>query len=130
MKALKAQAGALQRNPVRYPYMLVPLDFKVNPSFEVVVAVEGEGAVREVAEGLWRSYTPARVTLWKPPGTRLERAAPHLKSMPPIGGKPTIYVCMEGVCSLPTHDPEKAARYMEARYRPRRRGESAAGEAG
>ncbi|MCE4610634.1 MAG: thioredoxin domain-containing protein [Desulfurococcales archaeon] len=117
LKALKAASYTLASQPTRYSYMLVALDFKVNPSYEVVIALEREGSVSQVEKSLWRSYTPARITCWKPRGGSLERLASHLKSMQPIEGKPTIYICREGVCSLPTTDPLKASEYMQVNYR-------------
>ena len=117
VSALRAASHPLSSQPTRYSYMLVALDFKVNPSYEVVVAVESEGAVGEVWRGLWSEYTPARVTCWKSRAGRLESLASHLRNMPPVEGKPTIYVCREGACSLPTTDPARASRYMAEGYR-------------
>jgi uncharacterized protein YyaL (SSP411 family) len=43
-RALRAASRSLAEAPLRYPYMLAALDFKLGPSYEVVVAVPREGA--------------------------------------------------------------------------------------
>ncbi|MMZ68790.1 hypothetical protein D1872_315210 [compost metagenome] len=52
-------------------------------------------------------------------GGYLWRTAGYARSMPAVNGEATIYVCEEGVCSLPTTNPGKALEYVARRgFRP------------
>ncbi len=106
-------AGLAAEAPAGMPYALVALDLLEGPSFDVVLA-EGEGWMRAL-EGLAaepRHYVTLAVNredgyLW--------RTAGYARSMPALAGRATIYVCEEGVCSLPTHSVEKALAYVRRR---------------
>ncbi len=106
-------AGLAAEAPAGMPYALVALDVVEGPSFDVVLA-EGEGweeALRGLASEP-RHYLTLAVNR---EGGYLWRTAGYARSMPAIAGRATIYVCEEGVCSLPTHSVEKALAYVRRR---------------
>ena len=42
----------------------------------------------------------------------LGRSLEFLKTVKPLGGKPTAYICENYVCQLPTPDPEQVAKLL------------------
>lgn len=116
-KAIKSLSRSLAESPLRYAHTLIALDFMLGPSYEIVVSLPSRQIPSEVAEVLRNAYTPARIVYWRPPSPKAAEVASHISSMVPIEGKPTIYVCQEGVCSLPTTDPKEAIKAVSTGYR-------------
>ena len=117
-KALKAISGLIAREPVRYAYGLVSLDFALNPSYEIVVALPREdgGLVEHVVEALSSTYAPASIIYWRPKKSKLSERASHLRSLEVLDGETTIYVCTRGTCSLPTKDVGQAMKFIASGY--------------
>lgn len=116
LRAARAAAGYVESEPLRYPYMAVALDLVRGPVMDVVLS-EGrgfEGALGALARAPF--YATLAVNRR---GGYLWRTAEYARSMPAVNGEATIYVCEEGVCSLPTANPGKALEYVARRgFRP------------
>ncbi len=91
--------------PAGHTQMLSALDFLLGPGREVVVA--GEPSMPDTLEMLktvQQKFLPNTVLLLRPTGTvadRLAQLAPFVKSMLPIDGRATAYVCKNFACRAP-----------------------------
>ncbi len=95
-RALDTFGGELQRRPSSSPSLLAALDWLSDEPMEV--AVVGGGPLTAALAGVW---TPNAVT-WTHEGSPVE--VPWLEGKTPQGGRPTAYVCHEGLCKAPTSD--------------------------
>jgi len=72
---------------------------------EVVFA----GHYRQKMLDLFKTYQPFAVTM----GTETESQLPLLQGKTPVGGKDTIYVCMNKTCQRPVHEIDEATEQIE-----------------
>ncbi len=93
--------------------MAVALGLVRGPAFFYVVVAVGRG-FGEALEDLSKLQFYATVMVNRR-GGYLWSSTSYVRSMPPIDGDATIYVCEEGVCELPTKEPSKALKYVERR---------------
>ena len=110
---LKSFAMVLAHQPSDLPQMLVGLDFALGPVKEIVLVAPGDGAaVQAFADRLTASFIPNHVLVvvaGGAPPAALARAVPFVAEKPPLGGKPTAYVCERHVCKLPATDVDAFA---------------------
>ncbi len=98
------------------PQMLVALDFHMGAAKEVIIVTP---KTREQAEPflaeLRRTYLPNRVLVVASEGRDLEAQAeliPLVEGKVARRGKPTAYVCEQGLCKLPTTRVDVFARLL------------------
>ncbi len=116
-KALRAFSGTLQAQPTALSEMLLALAFHLDmPKEIIIVTPEGE---RQSAEPLLAqlrpTFLPNRVVSVVSQGDELDRHAtiiPLLKHKRALQNRTTAYVCEQGFCELPTHDPAVFARQI------------------
>ena len=116
-KALQAFSGTLQAQPTALSEMLLALAFHLDmPKEIIIVTPEGQ---RQSAEPLLAQlrpiFLPNRVVLVVSQGDELDRHAtiiPLLKHKRALQNRATAYVCEQGFCELPTHDPAVFARQI------------------
>jgi uncharacterized protein YyaL (SSP411 family) len=118
-RTLEGFADAVGRNAFAYPQLLIAWDFALGPTKEIVIA--GDPAARETQELLRvvrERFLPRAVTVLRPPGPAgegIEALAPFVKTLAPLDGKPTAYVCENFVCHLPTTSVETLRGLLEAK---------------
>ena len=116
-KALQAFSGTLQAQPTALSEMLLALAFHLDmPKEIIIVTPEGQ---RQSAEPLLAQlrpiFLPNRVVSVVSQGDELDRHAtiiPLLKHKRALQNRATAYVCEQGFCELPTHDPAVFARQI------------------
>ena len=116
-KALQAFSGTLQAQPTALSEMLLALAFHLDmPKEIIIVTPEGQ---RQSAEPLLAqlrpTFLPNRVVSVVSQGDELDRHAtiiPLLKHKRALQNRATAYVCEQGFCELPTHDPAVFARQI------------------
>ena len=116
-RALQAFSGTLQAQPTALSEMLLALAFHLDmPKEIIIVTPEGE---RQSAEPLLAqlrpTFLPNRVVSVVSQGDELDRHAtiiPLLKHKRALQNRATAYVCEQGFCELPTHDPAVFARQI------------------
>ncbi len=110
-KTLSFLAPQVDANPTSYTYLLCALDYSIGPSHEVIVVCDSdfeEG--RRVINTLEKAYLPNKVIMLKTP--ELDQLLEYTKSMSSIGGDPTIYVCKNRACKMPTTDVNEALKTL------------------
>jgi len=98
------------------PQMLVALDFHMGSAKEIILVTPRTRDEAEPFLSILRGrYLPNRVLAVVAEGPGLEAQAeliPLLEGKVARKGRPTAYVCEQGLCKLPTTDPEVFARQL------------------
>jgi uncharacterized protein YyaL (SSP411 family) len=114
--ALRAFAGALERQPAAAPHLLAALDFHTDFAKEIVIVTPSpEVAPDALLAALARTFVPNRVLAVVSEGAgqlQLAPLVPLVANKVARDGRPTAYVCERRVCALPTDDPEVFARQL------------------
>lgn len=116
VKMEKAFSEEVKRIPAGHTMFIVGVDFKLGPSFEVVVVgnPESEDTVKMI-DSLNKPFIPNMVTILKDPETsdELDNINESLTLKKTIEGKSTAYVCASGSCKIPTTSVEEMLRLMD-----------------
>jgi uncharacterized protein YyaL (SSP411 family) len=90
--------------PSAHAQFLIGLDFRIGPSYEVVIAGRSETSdTAEMLVALQKIYAPNKILVFRPEGdTQIAEIAPFTESQNSIEGKATAYICQNRVCNLPT----------------------------
>ncbi|MFQ5689949.1 MAG: thioredoxin domain-containing protein [Gemmatimonadota bacterium] len=112
-------AHEVLRAPSAHAFFLLGLDFRVGPSYEVVIAGDPDGAATgRFLSVLGSAYLPNAVVLVRPPGgpeaEAISRVAPYCRDCGPLEGEPAAYVCRDFACRRPTTDPREMLASLEA----------------
>jgi uncharacterized protein YyaL (SSP411 family) len=128
-----AFAGQVARAPSGHTFWLVGLDFRLGPTYEVVVVGRpGADDTRSMLEVVRGSYAPNVALLFKPApdedtggsptdaarSEALERLAPFTREHRAIDGQATAYVCQDFSCRQPTTDVEELREALSGSTQP------------
>ncbi len=111
-KLLKVVSEEVSSQPLGHTFMLVGLEFVLEPTFNVVLVGESaEKDVQTMLSAVRKNYLPnLTVRLWDPqksksavPGAVYEK----------INGKATAYVCRNQTCMPPTNNIEKMLELLK-----------------
>jgi hypothetical protein len=115
---IRALAVGMVRSPTGAPRLLGAYEFALDRPRQIVVVHPASGASPEGA-GLERTiratFIPNRMLAIARAGDELARQRaliPLLGEKEALRGRSTAYVCEEGVCALPTSEPEVLARQL------------------
>jgi uncharacterized protein YyaL (SSP411 family) len=106
--AIRYLDAALSRSPAAAPDLLQSLDFFLDDAKAIVIVTAGgrEDAL-PFLQVLGATFLPNHVVTVVQQGAHLEEHAewiPIVEAKRAMGGKATAYVCIHGVCDLPTTD--------------------------
>ncbi len=112
----KTFAGKVKKSPVAYTQFLSAQIFAFGPSFEIVIVGNpADENTKAILSELNKLYIPNKVVLLVPAGNNKEiiNLAPFTKDYSEINNAPTIYVCRNFVCSLPTNNIDEMKKLLE-----------------
>lgn len=116
VKAFSAFSARLENAPSAMPQMLVALDFHLSKPRQIVIAGQpAEPGTAALLRVVHQRFIPNKILLLADGGpgqASLGRSLEFLKTVKPLGGKPTAYICENYVCQLPTPDPEQVAKLL------------------
>ncbi|NOX17758.1 MAG: thioredoxin domain-containing protein [Chlorobi bacterium] len=115
-KLVGAFSASVKRNPTAYGQFLSGFDFLANQSFEIIIVAEqNDDRVRQISKVLESVFVPNKVALFLPTGEKetVNSFAPFTKDYETLNDKPTIYVCRNYSCALPTNDAEKMLELLK-----------------
>lgn len=99
----RATSAEIELAPSTATHFLSALDFRLGPSYEVVLAGDDIAAMRRA---VFAPFVPNKVVLHRPSvNGPIVAIAPYTADQKPRGGKPTAYVCTNHLCRTPTVDP-------------------------
>jgi hypothetical protein len=110
-RALVSLAGPLTENPLALTETLLALDYFTDEAKEIAVVWPrdaGAAGARPLLDVLARTFVPNRALAGacQADVPALARLAPFVADKIALDGRPTAYVCVQGRCDLPVHDPE------------------------
>jgi len=113
---LKCFAGILNRSGSNFPEMLKAFQFDFDGPAEIFV-VGPRGASDEMLSLLWKTYLPNRVLVFAEEGQvdNVTALIPWVEGRKTLGGKPTVYVCKNYQCQLPTTDEKKVLELIKTK---------------
>ncbi|MBM4240661.1 MAG: thioredoxin domain-containing protein [Euryarchaeota archaeon] len=97
----------IKRSPAAHTQVMVAVDFKLGPSYEVVIAGEPDNDdTKLMIENLRKYFIPNKTVVLKSKenANKLKEIAKSLKFKESIEGKATSYICSQGTCKIPTTD--------------------------
>jgi uncharacterized protein len=112
---LKAFSGLLARGASNFPKMLQAFQFDFYGPAEIfVVGPPAESG--KMLRFLWKTYLPNKVLVFAEDGQikDLTPMIPWAEGRSSQGGKPTVYVCRNFECQLPTTDERKVLELLSA----------------
>ena len=99
--------------------MLMALDFHADVAKEIVIVTAGDRSDAEPLLAVLReTFLPNKVLAVVTEGRDLDSLTeliPMVERKVARGGRPTAYVCQQGLCKLPTTDPEVFATQITSR---------------
>ena len=116
-RALVGLSGPLTENPLALTETLIALDYFTDEAKEIAVVWPrdaGATAARPLFDVLARTFVPNRAIAGASESDvpALGRLAPFVADKVALDGRPTAYVCVQGRCDLPVHDPEALAALL------------------
>jgi len=102
----------LSNGPASLSHMLLALDFKLERTRQVVLAIPSDPnqeALQAMNDAISQSNSPNRVVVRATSKNQAALSAllPLVNAKLPREGKPTAYICENQVCELPTTSPKK-----------------------
>jgi hypothetical protein len=117
VRTLDALMPKMSSQPVAVPQMLVGLDYSLAAKREVVIAGDASTEPTRVLLNELRSrflpYTAALLVDSDATRQKLTRIFPSAGVMRQIDGQPTVYVCENYACRLPTTEVSKFAELLQ-----------------
>ena len=106
----RAFSTQVWRSPTSHTQLMEAFDFKVGPSYDMVVVGNKEARdTREMIQSIQHHFIPNKILILKNENARAESQIPDLlkiseslKYKKSIDGMATAYVCMGGTCKSPT----------------------------
>ncbi|WP_048126518.1 MULTISPECIES: thioredoxin domain-containing protein [unclassified Methanosarcina] len=111
----RAFSDMIKKAPSGYTQFLSSLDFRLGPSYEVIISGKRESPdTVHMLEELWSHFVPNKVLVFRPEGENPEIAglAEYTTEQLPIEGKATAYVCQNYECQLPTTETSEMLKML------------------
>ncbi len=121
-QTLLAFVSDLSESPTAMPFMLVAYDFyRAKPKQIILAGKAGSPQTQEMLREVNRRYLPNKIVLLADGGAGQEflgKDNESLRSMAPIGGLTTAFICENFVCQLPTNEVSVMARLLVGKPAP------------
>ena len=113
---LRAFTDGAKQSPTGFAHMLSAFMFDAREAKEIVIVGQGSADnTRIILDKIRSIYIPNRIILFKDTDQKndLDRVAPWTKEQGMLDNKPTIYICENFVCNLPTTRLNTAVKYLD-----------------
>jgi uncharacterized protein len=114
----RAFSGIVKQSPSAYTQLMVALDLKIGPGYEVVISGKSNGRdTRAMLRALRTPFLPNKVVLLNPAeqeSPEIAQLAAFVRDQPSVEGKATAYVCLNRNCKLPTTDISQMLELLNA----------------
>jgi uncharacterized protein len=111
---VKCYSGDLAKSGSNFPLMLQAFQFDFSGPVEIFVA-GSRSESQKILEILWKIFLPNKVLIFSEDKDikDLTRIIPWTEGRQSRGGKPTVYVCKNYQCQLPTNDEQKVLELIQ-----------------
>lgn len=113
LKLERAFSGSIKKIPTGFTAFLCALDFRIGPSFEVIIA--GEDDAENWVQILREYFIPNKTLVLNNDVSRLLEVIPSLQFKKMENNRPTAYVCSQGSCKTPTNDLNTLLNLMDVK---------------
>lgn len=104
----KAFSQDVIRTPMAHTQLMVAVDFKLGPSYEIVIAgTPDEKDTKTMLNSIRSQYVPNKTIAFRPPDNEASEAIKIVNSFEfkkQENNKATAYICSESTCKAPTTD--------------------------
>ncbi|MBI5244229.1 MAG: hypothetical protein HY922_11230 [Elusimicrobia bacterium] len=118
-RILEQSAGRMRSDPRAMAGMLCALDFALSKPKQVIIAGGlKEPDTRELLRLVRSRFIPNKILLVVQDDAaraRIAKCMPFVKTMRPISGKATAYICLNYACEMPTSDLQTAADILDGK---------------
>ncbi len=118
-KIVEASASGISRSPGAHAQFLSALDFAFGPAREIVIiGTPDDPDTQKLLEPLRKRFLPRETVVFLPAGEQsppILELAPFARTMTPVAGRPTAYVCSHFQCGSPMTDPKMLLKVLESR---------------
>lgn len=119
-KAVKMEAlfsENIKRALTGHTHFINAVDFKVGPSFEVVIVGKPESSdTVNMLSTLNKTYIPNKVIIFKDPDNPIvDKIAESLEFKESIDGKATAHICAAGSCKMPTTNIDEMLKLLDVK---------------
>ncbi len=108
LEILKAFSGTVEKSPEAYTQFISSFDFLIGPSFEIVIVGDiNSNETKKILKAINSIFIPNKVVVLKTPGSRgseITAISDFIKDLKMINDKPTVYVCSNYSCKMPTNN--------------------------
>lgn len=114
-KLERAFSTQIMKAPSGYTQFLSAFDFRLGPSYEVIISGKAEASdTEQMLKELWSYFVPNKVLIFRPEREKPEitELAKYTEEQVPIEGKATAYVCQNYECQLPTTEIREMLRML------------------
>ena len=111
----RAFSELIKKAPSGYTQFLSALNFRLGPSYEVIISgIRESPDTVNMLEELWSYFIPNKVLVFRSEGENPEIAdlAEYTKEQRPLEGKATAYVCQNYECQLPTTEKREMLKLL------------------
>ncbi len=116
MELEKAFSQDVIRTPTAHTQLMVAIDFKLGPSYEIVVAGSPDDEDTQIILRSTRSeYIPNKTVALRPPGNEASQIIELINSLEfkkQENGKTTVYICSDGTCKTPVTDLNDVLHFL------------------
>jgi hypothetical protein len=111
---LKCFSGDLAKSGSNFPLMLQAFQFDFGGPAEIFVA-GSRNESQKILEMLWKTFLPNKVLIFSEDKDikDLTQLVPWAEGRQSQGGKPTVFVCENYECQLPTTDEQKVLELIQ-----------------
>ncbi|HEX3012997.1 MAG TPA: thioredoxin domain-containing protein, partial [Methanobacterium sp.] len=110
----KAFSHDVVRTPSAHTQLMVAIDFKLGPSYEIVIAGTPNNQDTDIMlNSIRSSYIPNKTIVLKPPeASEIIGLINSLKFKNQENNKATVYICSENTCKAPTTDLNTMLKFL------------------
>ena len=114
--SLEMIASAAIRMPSAFGRWLCAIDFAIGQPLEIAVIGDPEsGLTANLLQVIWQRWLPNKIVCGRAPwDDDAKESLPVLIDRDELAGRPTVYVCRNKTCQLPTNDPRVLAGQLDA----------------
>lgn len=102
----KTFSNSISSHPTGYVYMYIALDLAINDFYEIVIVGDlDDKDTKIIINEINNEYFPNSITINKPKNLtdfEISKLPDFVQKMKSIDDKPTVYICKNYVCELPT----------------------------
>jgi uncharacterized protein len=119
-RAFAVVAPTLSENPLALTEALLALDYVSDEAREIAIVWPGDkmpDAARGLLDVVRRTFVPnhALAAASEADVPALGKLIPFIADKTAVDGRPTAYVCVQGRCELPVHEPDALKALLERR---------------